>query len=190
MAGRLVAVVLAAVLFVSCQQQAINAAIERSSAPVLVPTGDWRGGFEFTAPPGSTDLYQFRWNFRAGATDIVAGWQVATTSSHGGTSMAEGPGQDLLDEVTQAARGGQECELVDAERQLRLCLYPAEFARDGVNAYLVRPIDDHVLVVDYLNLDADRRTYNPTSLEARYLAGDFEPIPIDGNIDDYLTSFN
>ena len=96
----------------------------------------------------------------------------------------------VCDEVTQAARGGQDCELVDAERQLRLCLYPAEFARDGVNAYLVRPIDDHVLVVDYLNLDADRRTYNPTSLEARYLAGDFEPIPIDGNIDDYLTSFS
>lgn len=172
-------------LLSACQQAAVDDAIERSTAPVLVPTGEWRDSFEFTAPPGSTDLYQLRWNFSPGATDFVTGWQIASTTSYDQAAIAEGPGQELVDEALRAARG-EDCVVADSSKDLQLCDYPAEFARGGVNAYLVRLVDDHILVIDYNNLEGDRTTYDPASLEARFVNAAFEAIPVDGAIDAYL----
>lgn len=170
-----------------CQQRAVDQAIERSSAPLLVPAGEWTDEFRFTAPPGSTDLYQMRWNFRPGRTDLVTGWQVSSSTDYDETSLTEGPGQDLIDEALRAARG-EDCDTVDAALEVQLCTYPAEFARGGVNAYLVRLVQNRILVVDYVNIDGDRAEYDPDSLEARFLAADFTPVPIDGDIDEYLVT--
>lgn len=167
------------------QKDAVNDSLERSTAPLLVPMGEWRDGFEFTAPPGATDLYQLQWNFRAGATDVVTGWQVASTTTYDQALINEGPGQELVDEALRAARGDG-CVVADAALELQLCTYPAEFARGGVNAYLVRLVENHILVIGYNNLNGDRTVYSSQALEARFITADFEPTPIDGNIDDYL----
>ena len=147
--------------------------------------GTWRDAFAFTAPPGSTDLYQLRWNFRPGVTDLVTGWQVAETSTYDETAISEGPGQTVVDEALRAARG-ENCEIADAEAGLQLCAYDAEFARGGVNAYLVRLVENQILVIDYANVGGDRMAYNPDSLEAQYLNASFESIPIDEAADEYL----
>ena len=188
MAGRrtVVVVVLLVLVGEACgQRSAVNDSLERSTAPLLVPTGEWREEFEFTAPPGATDLYQLQWNFRAGATDVVTGWQIASTTSYDQALLAEGPGQELVDEALRAARGDQ-CVVADAAYDLQLCTYPAEFARGGVNAYLVRLVENQIVVINYNNLNGDRTVYSPEALEARFITADFEPTPIDGAIDDYL----
>lgn len=179
-------VVLAVLLLVSCGQRgAVEDSLDRSTTPLLVPTGEWRDGFEFTAPPGATDLYQLQWNFTAGATDVVTGWQIASTTSYDQALIAEGPGQELVDEALRASRG-EECVVADVDLELQLCAYPSEFARDGVNAYLVRLVENQILVIGYNNLNGDRTVYSPLALESRFIAGDFEPIPIDSDIDRYL----
>ncbi len=176
----------AVLLLAACSQRsAVDDALDRSTAPLLVPTGEWRDGFEFTAPPGATDLYQLQWNFTAGATNVVTGWQIASTTAYDEAMLAEGPGQELVDEALRAARGEQ-CTMADPAFELQLCLFPAEFARGGVNAYLVRLVQDHILVIGYNNLNGDRTTYSPQALEARFITADFEAIPIDGDIDPYL----
>lgn len=170
----------------ACQGRAVDAALERSTAPLLVPQGTWTEDFRFTAPPGSTDLYQFRWNFRPGRTDLVTGWQVSATSGYEPAAIAEGPGQDVVDQALRASRGDG-CEIADPELDIQICSYPSEFSRGGVTSYLVRLEQDHLLVVDYLNIDGDPMDYNAESLEARYLSADFVTVPIDGDeIDDYL----
>jgi len=175
-------------LLASCgQQAAVDESLARSTAPLLVPMGEWRDGFEFTAPPGATDLYQLQWNFEAGATDVVTGWQIASTTVYDQALIAEGPGQELVDEALQAARG-EGCTVADVELELQLCTFPAEFARDGVNAYLVRLVENQILVIGYNNLNGERTVYSPQALESRFIAADFEPIPIDGDIDPYLVS--
>ena len=171
----------------ACTPGAVNDAIERSSADLLVPGDEWRDSFEFTAPPGSTDLYQLRWNFRAGATDVVTGWQVATTSTFDETRFADGPGTDLVAEAMRAA-SGDGCTEIEADPRLQLCLYPAEFARGGVNAYLVRAVEGQTLVIDYNNLPGDRTQYNPDALEARFIATDFDSTPLEDTVDQYLVT--
>lgn len=174
-----------ALLATACQQRGVNDALERSSAPILVPSGEWQEAFEFTAPPGATDLYQLRWNFAPGATDVVTGWQIASTTNYDQAAFAEGPGESLVDEALRASRG-EDCQVADAAMELQLCMYPAEFARGGVNAYLVRLIQNHILVIDYNNIDGDRTLYDPDALEARFIAAEFDAVPIDGDISDYL----
>ena len=177
---------IAMLLLGSCGQRgAVADSLSRSTAPLLVPTGEWRDGFEFTAPPGATDLYQLQWNFQAGATDVVTGWQVASTTAYDQALLAEGPGQELVDEALRAARGDG-CVIADPAFDLQLCTYPAEFARGGVNAYLVRLVENQILVIGYNNLGGDRTTYAPQSLEARFITADFDQLPIDGDIDPYL----
>lgn len=168
-----------------CTKGAVDDAVARSTAPLLVPMGTWRDAFEFTAPPGSTDLYQLQWNFRPGRTDLVTGWQVASTTTYDETAMTEGPGQAVVDEALRAARG-EGCTVPDRAAGIQLCVYDAEFALGGVNAYLVRLVDNHILVVDYSNLDGERTIYNPDSLEARFINADFESVPIEQAADDYL----
>ena len=170
----------------ACTAGAVNDAIERSSVELLVPGAEWRDSFEFTAPAGSTDLYQLRWNFRAGATDVVTGWQVAASSSFDETRFSDGPGSNLVAEAIRAA-SGDGCETTD-DPTLQLCLYPAEFARGGVNAYLVRAVEGQTLVIDYNNLPGDRTVFNPEALEARFIAADFDPIPLADTLDDYLVT--
>ncbi len=177
----------AVLLCAACTGQAVNDALERSTAPLLVPQGEWTAEFRFTAPPGSTDLYQFRWNFQPGRTDLVTGWQVASTTNYDETAITQGPGQSVVDQALRAARG-EDCEIADAGLDVQLCTYPSEFSRGGVTAYLVRLEQNQVLVVDYLNIDGDPMIYSPDSLEARFLAAEFTAIPLDGAIDDYLVT--
>lgn len=170
----------------ACQGQAVDAALERSTAPLLVPQGSWTEEFRFTAPPGSTDLYQFRWNFRPGRTDLVTGWQVASSGDYDAAVIAEGPGQAVVDQALRASRGDG-CEVADPELGIQLCSYPSEFSRGGVTSYLVRLEQNHVLVVDYLNIDGDPMIYDADSLEAQYLRAEFAAVAIDApEIDDYL----
>jgi len=171
----------------ACTAGAVNDAIERSSADLLVPSEEWRDAFEFTAPPGSTDLYQLRWNFRAGATDVVTGWQVTSNSTFDETRFSEGPGSDLVAEAIRAA-SGDGCTVIETDSTLQLCLYPAEFARGGVNAYLVRSVEGHTLVIDYNNLTGDRTVFNPDDLAARFITADFDPMPLADIVDDYLVT--
>ena len=184
--ARLCAAIVMVVAIAGCgQRSAVDDSLERSTTPLLVPGGEWRDAFEFTAPPGATDIYQTQWNFRAGATDVVTGWQIASTSTYDQARIAEGPGQELVDEALRAARG-EGCVVADPTFELQLCTYPAEFARGGVNAYLVRLLQNQILVVNYNNLNGDRTAYAPESLEAQFITADFDPIPIDGDIDPYL----
>jgi|GEM_PF-1876747 len=183
---RLAMVVIAVVLVAtSCQQAGVNESMERSTTPLLVPTGEWREAFEFTAPPGATDLYQTRWNFSPGSTLSVSGWQIASSTSYDETLMTDGPGQELVDEALRASRG-EGCVIGDPDSGIQLCAYEAEFALGGVNAYLVRLEQNQILVINYSNLGGERTTYNADSLEARYLTADFEAIPVDGDTDDHL----
>lgn len=172
-------------LVAGCTESAVNASLERSTAPLLVPQGEWTEQFDFTAPPGSSDLYQLRWNFRAGATDVVTGWQVASSTTYDAAALAEGPGQEIVDEALRAARG-EGCTIADRSTGLQHCTYDAEFARDGVNAYLVRLLQNHILVIDYTNPAGSRLDYNANSLDAQFINADFEPVPIDSAIDEYL----
>ena len=182
---RLAWVTVVLLLLAGCTQNAVDASLERSSAPLLVPQGEWTDAFEFTAPPGATDLYQLRWNFRPGALDFVTGWQIAVTTSYDEAKLAEGPGQEVVDEALRAARGDG-CTVADAAAGVQHCTYDAEFGLDGVNAYLVRLVENHVLVIEYKNPTGSRLDYNPDTLDARFITADFDPVPIDGNIDDYL----
>jgi len=176
------AIALMVLALASCQQAQVDQALDRSSAEILVPEGLWRQSFDFSAPAGSTDLYTFRWNFSPGATDVVVGWQVSATSEYERAN-------DLVVEALRAARDDT-CTAVDDQTNLALCLYDAEFARDGVNAYLVRPMEGQVLVVDYINLDGDRLTYNPEALEAEFINASFERVPVDVASDAYLDTSN
>ena len=161
-----------ALLLSACTAVAVRDAIERSTTDVLIPGGEWREAFQFTAPPGSTDLFELRWNFRAGATDVVTGWQVTSTSEYDEARFAEGPSTDLVNEAIRAA-AGENCTEVDPDASLQLCTFPSEFARGGVNAYLVRLLLDQILVIGYNNLSGDRTSYNPDALESRFINADF-----------------
>ena len=180
---------IAALVLIGCSPGgSVQDALDRSTARLLVPTGQWRNDFEFTAPAGSTDLYEMRWNFRPGATDLVIGWQIASTSTAGAGAIETGPTREPAVEALAAATA-DDCEVVDPAAGIRLCSFPAEFARGGANFYLVRDLAAHAdrtLVIEYLNIDGDRNEYNPQALEARFIQADFEAVPIDGNIDDYL----
>lgn len=179
-----------ALLLLGCSNKgAVDAAIERSTAPVLVPTGEWRRSFDFTAPSGSTDHYQMRWNFSAGATDIVNGWQLGPTASIGTENAEYGSGPSPAAHAQLAALDDR-CGMVDQPAGIRLCSYPAEFARGGANVFLVRDIFDRVLVVEYLNIDGDRSEYNPDALGARFITASFEAMAIDGDLSDYLVYDN
>lgn len=179
----ILAVAVAALLLLGCTERGVNDAIDRSTAPLLVPTGQWRNAFDFTAPPGSTDVYQFRWNFEAGATDIVSGWQLGPTGG-----MGKGFVRTESDPYTDSLRAtlDDRCDVVDQESGIRMCSYPAEFARGGANVYLVRELGERSLVVEYLNIDGDRNEYNPAALGVRFITAEFEVVPIDGDISDYL----
>jgi hypothetical protein len=187
--GCILAVIGAMLIFGACQKNAVRASLARSTAPLLVPADPWRAAFDFTAPPGATDLYSFRWNFGVGATDSVAGWQVGPAAMYEAPRLTEAPGEKEVAEVLRAATD-PDCAVVDAQSEIRLCSYPAEFELGGVSANLVRSITaggvTQTLVVTYVNRGADRSSYNPESLEARYLAASFDPMPIDGDIGDYL----
>lgn len=184
------AVALTTLLLLGCgSKQGVNDAIDRSTAPVLVPTGEWRRAFEFTAPPGSTDFYHLRWNFSAGATDIVNGWQLGPTASRGKASAEAGAEPGPAAQAFRAALDDR-CEEVDAAAGIRLCSYPFEFARGGANVYLVRDIADRILVIEYLNIDGDRNEYNPEALGARFISATFDEVAIDGDLSDYLVYIN
>lgn len=179
----LVAGVVALTLLGCSTERGVNDAIDRSTAPLLVPTGQWRNAFDFTAPSGSTDVYQFRWNFSAGATDIVSGWQIGPTGGRGTDFV-----RTESDPYSEARRATLDdgCDVVDQEFGVRLCSYPSEFARGGANMYLVREVGERNLVVEYLNIDGDRNEYNPGALGVRFITADFDLVPIDGDISDYL----
>lgn len=170
-------------LTLGCQSPA-NQAMQRSTAPVLVPQGQWQSKFDFTAPAGSTDLYEFRWNFRPGATDAVVGWQVSTE----GASLelvTQGSSDALVAEVLRAATDDT-CDTVgEAAVGLRLCSYPAEFARNGVNAYLVRDFRDKIMVVDYINIDGHRGDFNPDAVEAQFISSGFASVALEDALPEY-----
>ena len=183
-------VVVAMVAFGACQRRAVNAAIERSTTPILVPAEPWNADFDFTAPPGTTNLYLFRWNFDVGATDAVTGWQVGPGADFDPPSLVEAPGEAEVQRILTAANDA-ECPVVDSNNQTALCTYPAEFELGGVHAFLVRPMpigEGSTLVVEYVNRGGDRGTYNPDALEARYAAADFAALAIDGDLSDYLVA--
>lgn len=164
------------VVSAGCQAGGTSQSLEGSTAPVLVPDGVWRDGFEFGAPPGAVDLYQTRWNYSE--VDEVSGWQVASSTMYDVVAIADGPGEDVVVEVLRASRG-QGCSLVDSRLLVQLCEYET-------NSYLVRLVQDHILVVDFLNDGGDRAAYNPAAVEARFITAPFELVPIDGDVDDYL----
>jgi len=148
----------------------------KSDSELLVPVGEYREAFEFRMYDGMVNTYQLHY-FLAGGDSGVDGQQLNTASEW---NTSEFGAEQMQHFATLAQDDG--CETVDQALSIKLCVYED----DGMGypgSALVRTFDintgESAIVLNYReNPPSGLDTFDPDSIEAKFISSEFEAVPI------------
>jgi len=141
----------------------------------MIPDAPFRANTTFTIYENWTDLYELRYNQDIGEPANFTALQFSDASIGG--QGADGPGDRIVANA-QRASGDSRCSVVEAEPQLRLCVYAEQsylvrsFAVDGRKLTVVAHYFDNPDAA-LGNDAADRTVFNPDSIEGLVMSASF-----------------
>lgn len=182
-----------AALLMACSGSTRNQAT-LSGADVLVPEAPFSESYAFTVYDGWQNVYQLLYNSAIGSEEFVQAVEFTPNGEWGTNAFGEGLSQDEINVIERArddAASGDSgaCQIATSAPEVQLCVYPGY-------SFLVRgfPTGESTtwIVADYHDNPAaargtaDPAVYNPDSIEARFMAADFQPVAVSDAIEEYL----
>lgn len=168
-----------------------------SEAPVLIPAQPFSDSYAFTLYSGWQDTYELLYNSAIGSEEFVQAVQFTPEGKWGTNAFSEGLSRSEMDALEQARddaatlQSAGPCTEAATAPTIVLCVYPE-------GSFLARSFDTdsglNWIVANYHDNPAAHRgtadptRFNPDSIEARFMAADFQLIDVESAAADYLIS--